>query len=110
MVYQKELCREFKDFFNQNGVEHVMFVPYHPATNELVDIAVQTFKGGVKKGHIRMKLVRFLFSYWVTPQSTTGVSPAELMMERRLISALDLVKPDPHKIVERRTGTTKICM
>ena len=40
---------EFKNFLCQNGVEHVMSAPYHPATNGLVERAVQTLKGGVKK-------------------------------------------------------------
>ena len=54
---------------------------YHPATNGLVERAVWTFKGGVKKLkkgdiHVHTKLARFLFTYRITPQSTTGVSPA----------------------------------
>ena len=32
--------------------------------------------------------------YRNTPRATTGVTPAELMMGRRLHSTLDLVKPD----------------
>ena len=40
------------------------------------------------------RLSRFLFWYRNTPQQTTGVSPAELLMGRRLRSALDLVHPD----------------
>ena len=39
-------------------------------------------------------LSRFLFWYRNTPQQTTGVSPTQLLMERRLRSALDLVHPD----------------
>ena len=86
------------------GVEHVMSVLYHPATSGLVETAVQTFKEGVKqlkKSGTLTKLVRFLFSYCITPQSTTGVLSAELMMGRRLNFALDLVKPDLHKNVEQ---------
>ena len=48
------------------------------------------------------KIARFLFSYHITLQSATAVSSAKLMMERRLRSALDLVKPDLHKSVEQR--------
>ena len=35
-------------FLHQNGVEHVMSAPYHPATNGLMERAVQIFKEGVK--------------------------------------------------------------
>ena len=40
---------EFKNLLHQNGVEHYMSALYHPAKNGLVEKAVQTFKGGVKK-------------------------------------------------------------
>ena len=117
LVYEKELCRTMDKplsagnlrFWGQNRVEHVMTAPYHPATNG----AAQTFKGGVeklKKGDIQTRLAILLFSYKITPQSTTGVSLAELLMGRRLRSALNFVKPDLHKRVERGTGKTKTCM
>ena len=105
---------EFKNFLHQNGVEHVMSASCHPATNGLVERAVWTFKEGGKKlkegdirVHVHTKLARFLFSYRITLQSTTGVLPAELLMERRLRSALDLVKPDLHKRVEREQERQK---
>ena len=72
-VHPKFISWKFKNFLHKNGVEHLMSAPYHPATNGLVERAVWTFKGGVKKlkkGDIHTKLARFLFSYWITPQST----------------------------------------
>ena len=53
-------------------------------------------KAGLKKlkdGTIQTKLSRFLFTYRATPQSTTGVSPGELMFGRRLRSPLDNLRP-----------------
>ena len=44
-----------------------------------VELAVQTFKQRMKKqgdGSVNTKLARFLLSYQITPQSTTGESPA----------------------------------
>ncbi len=35
-----------------------------------------------------------LFSYRITPQSTTGISPAEMLLGRKLRSTLDLLHPD----------------
>ena len=61
----------------------------------------------MKKGNIQTKLARFLFTYRITPQSTREVLPAELLMERRLISALDLVEPDLQKRVERKQERQK---
>ena len=46
-----------------------------------VELAVQTFKQRMKKqgdGSVNTKLARFLLSYRITPQSTTGESPAQL--------------------------------
>ena len=70
---------------------------YHPSSNGLAERAVQTFKNGLKKmrdGSLQTKVARFLFSYRTTPQSTTGMSPAKLLFERKLRSPLDLLKPD----------------
>ena len=103
---------EFKNFLRQDGVEHVMSALYHPGCNGLVERAVWTFKGGLKKlkkGDIHMKLARFLFSYRLTQQSTTGVLPAELLMGRILRSSLYLVKPDIRKRVEKE-HERKTCM
>ena len=77
---------EFQEFLLQNGIEHVHSAPYHPSSNGLAERAVQTVKEGVKKmkGPLELKLSRFLFKYRVTPQTTTGVAPAELLMGRRL--------------------------
>ena len=58
---------------------------------------------GMKKlseGTLRQKLARFLFSYRITPQSTTGVSPAELLIGRKLRSVLDLLNPNVSGRVE----------
>ena len=87
---------EFLHFLKQNGVKHVTSAPYHPASNGLAERAVKTFKTAMRKmteGSLKQKLARFLFSYRTTPQSTTGVSPAELLMNKKLRSVLDLLNP-----------------
>eukprot|EP00731_Ephydatia_muelleri_P033589 Em0033g5a len=79
--------------------------PYHPSSNGMAERAVQTVKQGVKKmttGTLRDKLARFLFQYRITPQTTTGVSPAELLYGRRLRSRLDALHPNLAERVERR--------
>ena len=84
---------EFQEFMQKNGIRHVKCVPYHPASNGLAERAVQTFKEGLKKvtqGDIQTRLARFLFQYRITPHTTTGIAPAELMLGRRPRSHLDL--------------------
>lgn len=78
-------------------MKHVKTPPYHPASNGIAERAVQTFKSGMKKlkdGSIDTKVARFLFKYRLTPQSSTGVSPSELIFGRRLRSPLDNLRPD----------------
>ena len=88
---------EFKSFLQKNGIKHITSAPYHPITNGLVERAVQTLKQGMKKqgdGSVDTKLARFLLNFRITPQSTTGESPAQLRWGRSLKSHLDLLRPD----------------
>ena len=72
----------------KNGVKHLKTVPYHSVTNGLAEHAVQMLKTAMKKsaseGNIDTRLARFLFHYRTTPNSTTVVFPAELLMGRKL--------------------------
>ena len=79
---------ELSHFLCQNGIKQTTSAPYHPANNGLAERAVKIFKNGMKKMTavpLPQKLARFLFSYRITPQSTMGVSPSELLMNRKLI-------------------------
>lgn len=62
----------------------------------MAERAVQIFKAAVNKleGPMEVRLSKFLFKYRVTPQTTTGLSPAQLLMGRRLRTHLDLLHPD----------------
>ena len=75
---------EFQAFVTRNGFKHVRSVPYHPATNGLAERAVQTVKEALKKtsSDIDTRLSRIFFQYRLTPDSTTGQSPAKLLLGR----------------------------
>ena len=93
------MSAEFKNFTQQNGIRHTTSAPYHPATNGLVERAVQTFKSFIKKtpdGNLQDRLSQFLSRNRLTPHNTTGISPAELLLGRRPRSVLDLVRPKQH--------------
>ena len=95
---------EFAEFLKRNGIRHIHTPPYHPASNGLVERMVQTFKEGMKRlkqGSLNTRLARFLFKYRLTPHSSTGVSPAELMFGRKLRSQFDLIKPSIARTVRR---------
>ena len=83
---------------------------YHPASNELAERAVQIIKKGLKKnkkGTFHTRLSRTLFSYRLTPQTKTSVSPAELLLKRRPRSKLDLLRPNLARRVEKQQWSQK---
>ena len=47
----------------------------------------------MQDGSITDKISKFLFKYRITPHTTTGIPPAELLMGRKLRSRLDLLEP-----------------
>lgn len=101
--------QEFAIFLQQNGIRHSRSSPYHPSSNGLAERAVQTMKQNIAKleGPIQLRLNRFLLSYRTTPQSTTGLTPSELLMGRRLRNRLDFVHPDSTKRVVEKQGKLK---
>lgn len=101
---------EFQTYCKMNAIHHVTSAPYHPASNGLAERAVQTVKEGLSRmteGTLDTRLARFLFTYRITPQSTTNTSPAELLMKRHLKSRLDAIRPDLHRNVANKQNTQK---
>lgn len=89
--------QEFSDFMKGNGIKHTLVAPYHPRSNDQAERLVQTFKQFFKaegSDSIKQSLARVLFSYRTTPNSTKGQTPAELFLNRRLRTRLDLIRPD----------------
>ncbi|XP_039590611.1 uncharacterized protein K02A2.6-like [Polypterus senegalus] len=88
---------EFKEFTERNGIRHVTTAPYHPSSNGQAERMVQTTKDALRRiiaGNWQTRLARFLLSQHTMPNSSTGKSPAELLMKRRLTTALDRLNPD----------------
>eukprot|EP00096_Caligus_rogercresseyi_P015395 TRINITY_DN783_c0_g1_i10.p1 TRINITY_DN783_c0_g1~~TRINITY_DN783_c0_g1_i10.p1 ORF type:complete len:755 (+),score=-63.82 TRINITY_DN783_c0_g1_i10:668-2932(+) len=88
---------EFNKFITINKIKLTNSAPYHPSTNGQAENAVKIFKNFLKTCGIftMFKLNQFLFRYRITPHSTTGVTPSELMIGRKLKSSLDMVTPIP---------------
>lgn len=102
--------KEFEEFCKSNGIRHVRVAPYHPASNGLAERAVRIFKEGLKKqntGTLQDRLSKILFKYRITPHTTTGMAPSELLMGKKLKSRLDLLKPSLDQRVQRRQECQK---
>lgn len=95
------VSEDFIKFCKVNGITHSRSSVYHPRSNGEAERFVQTFKRGMKAADhdVDQCLMRFLLTYRITPHSTTGSSPAELLQGRKLRTALDLVRPDPKEKV-----------
>jgi hypothetical protein len=97
------VSQEFEEFLRKNGIKHTTSAPYHPASNGLAERAVQIVKRGLKKvteGTMSSRLAKILLAYRVTPQTTTGMAPAEPLLGRRPRTRLDLLKPHTAERVE----------
>ena len=93
-----------------NGIKHTLIAPYHPRSNGQAERFVQTFKQFFKTeggDSIKQSLARFLFSYRTTPNSTTGQTPAELFLNRRVRTRLDLIRPDLGRKVFNKQSNQK---
>ena len=100
------IAQEFNDFLRSNKIKHISRAPYHPASNGEAQRAVKTFKQSMKAakgdpGTQNQKITSFLLSYRTTPHTTTGCTPAELLMNGRLRTRLDLLRPDLRKKVAK---------
>ena len=99
------VSEEFETFLKMNGIQHLTSAPYHPRTNGLAERFVRTMKEALKndKGNVslRYKLDTFLMKYCNCPHTTTGNSPAVMLMGHPLRCRLDLLKPDITRTVEK---------
>ena len=89
---------EFKNFMSANGIKHQLIPPYHPASNGQVERIVQDFKKSLKTKptgrSVSHQVSTFLLHYRKTPNSTTGKTPAGLMLKRSSRTRLSLLRPE----------------
>ena len=83
---------EFTEYMNNNHIRHVFTPRYHLPTNGIAERAVQTFKNAMKsaegEGSVHSRINTFLLRYRLTPHTTTGKSPCEVLMGRTIRSKL----------------------
>ena len=98
---------EFETFIQQQGIKHIKSAPYHPSTNGLAERFVQTFKNAMRASEsdgqsLILRMNTFLSKYRSTPHATTGLTPTELFLGRKVRTKLDLLKPKITEAVENK--------
>ena len=83
------ISQEFQGFLKEYGVFWMSTTPMWPAANGEVERQNRSLLKALKIAHLNGKdhkdeLRKFLLSYRSTPHSTTGVSPSELMIGRKI--------------------------
>ena len=94
----------------KNGIWHVKSPPYHSSSNGLAEKAVQMLKEGLKKlkeGFLETRLSRFLFKYRITPHTSTGTLPVEVVFGHQLQSSLDKVCSSRERTAHERADQSK---
>ena len=89
----------------RNKILHKFSPPLHPASNGQAEALVKVVKSGVSRrseGSLMTRISRFLFQYRNTPHSSTGRSPAELMLGRPMRCHLDQLHADLAREIERK--------
>ena len=89
------VAAEFHEFCRRNEIRHILITPYYPALNGLAEQVVQTFKRGYKKFSeqtMEDRVARFVLQYAITPHTTTGRCPSELLFRIKLHNRFDTVK------------------
>ena len=92
---------EFTDFVKANGIQHIKAIPYRlqrPGQEDCTKLS---------KGSLQDQVNSFLFKYHTTPQMTTGVSLAELLIGCKLHAHLDLLVPDIGERMRMRQNLQK---
>jgi hypothetical protein len=99
------LSLEFTTFLANKGVTHIRTSVYHPQANGGVERFNQSLKNGLRahmsEGYSLMAaLSQTLLHYRATAHSTTGVSPAALMLKRELVLPLSRLCPPMAAVVK----------
>ncbi|KAF4529589.1 hypothetical protein B566_EDAN016546 [Ephemera danica] len=94
-------------FLQNLGVKQTFSPPYHPASNGSAERAVRTIKALLSKlqGDWKQQLPGLLLTLRTTP-TASGHSPAELMLNRRLVTTFD--RMHPNKIINPSPNVSDI--
>jgi transposase InsO family protein len=88
-------------FYEKYGIKHITTAPYHPASNGLAERFVRSFKESMSKEQLigqtnkSTALRNMLRTYRWSPHTSTGICPANMMLQHSIRTEFDLMKPTP---------------
>lgn len=100
--------QEFQKFCQEWNVEHRLCTPYHPSSNGEVERLFRTVKKVINTCFAlgvdwQIPLEKFLLTYRNTPHTTTGETPANLLLGRQTndkLPCLNPTKPLPKSVIQ----------
>ena len=97
--------REFEGFLEYLAIDHKKGIPYCPQSNGEVERLNNTLLKAIRIAQLQGKdwkreVQDFLFQYRSTPHTVTSLSPAELLMGRKLRDKLPQIKPPREQATE----------
>ena len=97
--------REFEGFLEYLSIDHRKGIPYWPQSDGEVERLNKTLLKAIRIAQLQGKdwkreVQDFLFQYRSTPHTVTSLSPAELLMGRKLRDTLPQVKPSRDQATE----------
>lgn len=101
--------QEMKDFCTRNGIKTIFTAPYNSQSNgqaeRMVQITNKSLKN-LKKVDWEVKLTRILLKQHNVSSTTTGKSPAVMMLGRPLRTVLDKLNPKNQPLRREESGYT----
>ncbi|XP_054257234.1 uncharacterized protein K02A2.6-like [Macrosteles quadrilineatus] len=105
--------QEFKTFLQSNNVKFRLTPPYHAASNGSAERSVQEVKKNLlrqvieehqrsQRTTLQMKLDNFLFAYRNTPNTVTGLTPAEMFLSWKPRTQLVMLKPNLQSSIDQK--------
>ena len=85
--------QEFETYLEENGIDHRLVTPLHPAANGEVERQNRSLMKRIRIAKAENKnwqkeIHEYIFAYRTTPHSVTGLTPAEIMFNRKLRTKL----------------------
>ena len=95
------ISKDFQDFLKTWGVQHRLSSAYHPQSNGRAEVTVKAMKRLLRNnvdhnGKLNTDAVtRAMLQLRNTPESDSGLSPAQILLGRTLRDSLPLLPPIP---------------